>query len=218
MCCNAASQPSKHRCWNRSRVSGPAAHDAVLRHRIRTKTEQGRHPRHGRFSYERTETGRPRRQIALQRCEDEPVQLSRRSGFGDLVANRFERRRAFRGRPSPKMRGTITERAIASKKYRNSLPIKLTLRYKDIFFSRNYTNRLFLLARFSIAAARRSHGICRAVRLFSPSGKSPVPTAYSRVPAESAFPGALSFRPGRTGTRRRRPPENATTIPRRSSR
>jgi len=32
------------------------------------------------------------------------------------------------------MRGTITERAIASKKYRNSLPIKLTLRYKDIFF------------------------------------------------------------------------------------
>ena len=75
-----------------------AAHDAVLRHRIRTKTEQGRHPRHGRFSYERTETGRPRRQIALQRCEDEPVQLSRRSGFGDLVANRFERRRAFRGR------------------------------------------------------------------------------------------------------------------------
>ena len=30
--------------------------------------------------------------------------------------------------------GVITERAIASKKYRNSLPIKLTLRYKDIFF------------------------------------------------------------------------------------
>ena len=117
MCCNAASQPSKHRCWNRSRVSGPLlttrfSDTAFAQKRNRDDTR---------------DTG------VLVTKEQKPEDPGAKSLCNDAKTNRCNSPGGAAG-PSPKMRGTITERAIASKKYRNSLPIKLTLRYKDIFF------------------------------------------------------------------------------------
>ncbi|HAY30098.1 MAG TPA: hypothetical protein DCX97_01080 [Alistipes sp.] len=134
MCCNAASQPSKHRCWNRSRVSGPLlttrfSDTAFAQKRNRDDTRD--------TGVLVTKEQKPEDPGAKSLCND--AKTNRCNSPGGAASVIWSQTVSSAGAhsaagPSPKMRGTITERAIASKKYRNSLPIKLTLRYKDIFF------------------------------------------------------------------------------------
>lgn len=98
MCCNAASQPSKHRCWNRSRVSGPLlttrfSDTAFAQKRNRDDTRD--------TGVLVTKEQKPEDPGAKSLCNDAKTNRCNSPGGAASVIwsqTGFERRRAFRGR------------------------------------------------------------------------------------------------------------------------